>query len=174
MNTRKWSVQLADEAGIATLNKLAHIIWPITFKDILKPAQISYMLELMYSIDSLKQQQEQGCRLYILSADDEPIGYLSLEHDTGTSRLQKTDLTKVHKIYVLPAYHGTGAGRFLMDFALDEARRYKSSGVFLNVNRYNKATGFYEHYGFNIAYSEDINIGDGYLMEDYVMYHPFI
>jgi len=37
-------VQLADEAGIATLNKLAHIIWPITFKDILKPYNIDPIL----------------------------------------------------------------------------------------------------------------------------------
>ena len=39
----------------------------------------------------------------------------------------------------------------------------------LNVNRYNKALYFYEKHGFTIAQEVDIEIGEGYFMNDYIM-----
>jgi hypothetical protein len=39
----------------------------------------------------------------------------------------------------------------------------------LNVNRHNPATVFYQKMGFEIVYSEDIDIGQGFWMNDYVM-----
>ena len=49
------------------------------------------------------------------------------------------------------------------------AKENNSSYFILNVNRYNKATDFYIKLGFEISYEEDIDIGNGFLMEDYVM-----
>jgi len=156
-------VRLAN-GEVGEFHRLAHKIWPVTFKDILSEVQIAYMLQLMYSKESLLKQQQDGCKLYLLQADEQSIGYLSIQHNK-----ENTSKTKVHKIYVLPEYHGTGAGRFLMDFALAEARKENAKAVFLNVNRYNNAIGFYNHYGFKKMYSEDIDIGSGHLMEDWVM-----
>ena len=39
----------------------------------------------------------------------------------------------------------------------------------LNVNRFNKAVDFYKNKGFQIVKEETIDIGKGYLMEDFVM-----
>ena len=39
----------------------------------------------------------------------------------------------------------------------------------LNVNRHNNAKSFYEKMGFAAVYQEDIEIGKGYEMNDYVM-----
>jgi ribosomal protein S18 acetylase RimI-like enzyme len=39
----------------------------------------------------------------------------------------------------------------------------------LNVNRYNKARQFYEKLGFTVIKEEDIDIGEGFFMNDYVM-----
>ena len=39
----------------------------------------------------------------------------------------------------------------------------------LNVNRFNKAIYFYQKNQFEIVEEVDIEIGNGYLMEDYVM-----
>lgn len=149
---------------VTVIHKLAHRIWPTTFKNILTPEQIDYMLELMYSEESLKNQIKEGCDLYVLNQDKRPVGYLSLQHDTDNS--QKT---KIHKIYVLPETQGTGAGKNLMDFASAKAKAKGDKALFLNVNRYNSAIGFYEHYDFIKQYKEDIDIGQGYLMEDWVM-----
>ena len=39
----------------------------------------------------------------------------------------------------------------------------------LNVNRYNKARFFYLKQGFIMIGEEDIEIGEGYFMNDYIM-----
>jgi hypothetical protein len=40
------------------------------------------------------------------------------------------------------------------------------------VNRFNTALGFYKRIGFSIVTEENIDIGQGYWMEDYVMEMP--
>ncbi|HEA29639.1 MAG TPA: GNAT family N-acetyltransferase [Leeuwenhoekiella sp.] len=167
MPPKAFSTKLLKQGEVDDFHRLAHKIWPVTFKNILSEAQIAYMLEMMYSEESLIKQQEDGCKLFLIKADDQNIGYLSIQHNKENS-----GKTKVHKIYVLPEFHGTGAGRFLMDLALTEAKKEGATAVFLNVNRYNNAIGFYEHYGFKKLYTEDNDIGQGYLMEDWVMEIP--
>ena len=39
----------------------------------------------------------------------------------------------------------------------------------LNVNRQNQAAHFYQKAGFSITATEDIDIGNGYYMNDYIM-----
>jgi len=49
------------------------------------------------------------------------------------------------------------------------AKEEKMRAVVLNVNRFNPAVSFYEKYGFKIIKEEVIDIGNGYVMDDYVM-----
>ena len=174
MIQNRFSVQPVLEKDWFVLKQLVDEVWPATFKDILSEDQIKYMMEMMYSIASLKKQTKTGSKFYILYDFKEPAGYLALIPHYKNARLNaEHTLTKVDKIYVLPKTQGTGAGRFLMDFAFAEAKQAGDAGVMLNVNRDNTATAFYEHYGFKNSYAEDFDIGNGYLMEDYIMYYPF-
>ena len=47
-----------DEAPL--VQALAHKIWPIAYKEILSQAQLDYMLNWIYSIESLTQQMQEG------------------------------------------------------------------------------------------------------------------
>lgn len=174
MSPKQFSVKEVREKDWPVLKQLVDEVWPATFKDILSEAQISYMMEMMYSVASLKKQTETGSLFYILYSNDAPCGYLAIIPQYTNEKLTtRGTITKVDKIYVLPNTQGTGAGRFLMDFAFAEAKKAGDLGVTLNVNRDNKATSFYEYYGFKNMYSEDFDIGKGYLMEDHIMYYPF-
>jgi len=57
----------------------------------------------------------------------------------------------------------------LIEETESQAIKRRNNKLLLNVNRQNKARFFYEKLGFKIAYSEDIEIGNGYLMNDFVM-----
>jgi GNAT superfamily N-acetyltransferase len=146
------------------IHDLAHRIWPDTFKDILSPEQLSYMLNWMYSIETLQRQMAKGQRFFVLKENQEPLGFIGIEENYP----HKGQL-KIHKLYVLPNLQGKGLGKQLIDFVAQLAKEQQLKLLTLNVNRFNKAVDFYTHIGFTIEFEENIEIGNGYLMEDYVM-----
>lgn len=153
----------ATVKDIPIIQQLSSIVWPVTFADILSVDQIKYMMEMMYSTESLKQQIESEHRYVLAKENDEYLGYLSTQY------FKEKNYTKIHKIYVLPNMQGKGVGKTLISYAKKQAQEDKSSSLRLNVNRYNMALQFYQHLGFSILYTEDIDIGNGFLMEDYVL-----
>jgi GNAT superfamily N-acetyltransferase len=72
-------------------------------------------------------------------------------------------------LYVLPFIQTKGVGKALLQVAADTARQAGAAGLLLNVNRANKAVGFYQHLGFDIVGSGDFDIGAGFFMNDYMM-----
>ena len=159
------SVVGATIEDIQIIRELAQITWYPTFREILSQEQIEYMLEMMYSEKALKEQIEVKKHQFFLAKEDERIlGYLSVEVDYN-----QQPVTKIHKIYILPDLQSKGIGKLLMQKAEQVALENNNTILSLNVNRFNKALKFYETVGFSITKTEDINIGNGYLMEDFVM-----
>ncbi|QMW06525.1 GNAT family N-acetyltransferase [Spirosoma foliorum] len=160
----------ATEQDLPLIRDIAYQTWPNTFGEILSPDQISYMLEMMYSQDALTTQINEKKHVFLIAKNTdstEYLGYVSYELDyTGKP------LTKIHKIYLLPASQGKGVGRLLIDQVGHIATAHHNTHLGLNVNRYNKAIQFYERMGFSVVGTEDIDIGDGFLMEDFVMEKP--
>lgn len=159
------AVVKATIEDIPTIREIAHITWYPTFREILSQEQIEYMLEIMYSEKALKEQIEVKNHQFFLAKEGyEALGYLSVEVNYN-----QKPVTKIHKIYVLPNQQGKGIGKILMQKAEQVAVENQNTTLSLNVNRFNKALKFYESIGFSIAKTEDIDIGNGYLMEDFVM-----
>ncbi len=145
---------------------MADVVFRLTYRDILSPEQMEYMLDWMYSEDSLKSQMlSRGHVFYI----EEGRGYVSLRYEGRQE--DGRDLFHIEKLYVMPFCQGTGLGRRLFDKAVDCAKQFSGNPVRieLNVNRYNKATGFYEHLGMKKARTGDFPIGRGFFMNDYIM-----
>lgn len=149
---------------VHVVNNLAHDIWPHAFKDILTPNQINYMLDWMYDEGTLAEQVQIGQLYYVLKEFNRPIGFIGVEPNYPDA-----GFLRIHKCYLLPEVQGKGFGRTLLNQAIDVAFDLDLDVLHLNVNRYNKAVEFYKHVGFNIVGEEDIDIGQGYLMEDYIM-----
>ena len=153
----------ATPADLPTIERLAHTIWPPTFGDILSPEQIAYMLEMMYSQAALREQiEERGHQFLLLREGDTVVGYVSYQFD------YLPETTKIHKLYLLPQTQGKGYGRDLIDAVAERARAAGQQRLRLDVNYQNPAVGFYQHLGFDIVERMDTEIGNGFLMEDYV------
>jgi diamine N-acetyltransferase len=148
-----------------TIRAIATEVWPATYGSILSKVQLDYMFEMMYSVASLQEQLKCKEHQFIIAYENsKPVGFASYEFNCGNS-----NKTKIHKIYILPNLQGKGFGKKIIDFIADKAKKQFDNAVFLNVNRFNSARFFYEKIGFEIVKEEDIAIGNGYLMEDYVM-----
>lgn len=155
----------ASTSDIPLIQSIAQKTWPETFKDILSAEQIVYMLEWMYSTDALsKSINDPSQSFWLLEDEGNYLGFAGIEH-----RYKGKNTTKLHKIYVLPEAQGKHIGKQLMEQVFNEARNAGSAELLLNVNRHNNATEFYKRLGFTIILEENIDIGNGYLMEDYVM-----
>ena len=153
---------------LSIIQELAYQIWPTTYGKILSKIQLDFMLDKFYNLDYLKNQLENGQHFILISNENVIVGFASYEFN-----FEKSNKTKIHKIYVLPHIQGKGVGKLLMDFIRNKAIENANLGLLLNVNRFNKAFTFYEKYGFKNIKSVDIEIGNGYLMEDYIMENNF-
>jgi ribosomal protein S18 acetylase RimI-like enzyme len=70
---------------------------------------------------------------------------------------------------VLPETQGTGLGRQFFELVKEKAIENNQKAIFLNVNKQNHAIHFYTKLGFTKVKDEVIDIGEGYVMDDYVM-----
>ena len=152
------------------IHNMAEVVFRHTYRDILSPEQMEYMMDWMYSPASLRKQLDEGHEYYIVFRDDVPCGYVSVQPDglTEEGRL----LFHLQKIYVLPSEQGRGPGRILFDRALFHIRSVasgKPAMLELNVNRNNPSIGFYRHLGLTIRRQGDFHIGNGFYMNDYIM-----
>jgi GNAT superfamily N-acetyltransferase len=155
-------IRKADEDDINTIGYLAQVIWPETYADILSAEQIDYMMKLFYSPAALAKQMKKHSFL-VAELDEEAVGFASY------SVTQQPGIYRLHKLYVQPGMKGRGIGSALIRFILEALEPVHITALELNVNRYNSARLFYEKLGFKVVREEDIDIGNGYLMNDYVM-----
>ena len=158
-------IEQASLRDIPTIRSIAFASWPVAYKEILSTAQLAYMLDLMYSEASLTEQlTARGHQFLLAEMDRTSIGFAGFEHHCSGERS-----TRLHKLYVLPDAQGNGAGRALLNAVQAAAREAGDAQVELNVNRFNPSRAWYERHGFRFTRNEVIDIGSGYVMDDYVM-----
>jgi diamine N-acetyltransferase len=146
------------------IRDLAFTIWPIAYKDVISASQIEYMLNMMYSVDAIKEQVLHKNHQFIIAKENDYVGFASYQLDCN-----EKGKTKIHKLYVLSNIQGKGIGKKMVDYIMIQAKLNNQMAVFLNVNKKNKAQFFYKNLGFEIDFEEVIAIGQGYIMDDYVM-----
>ena len=163
------TIKLAGLDDINTIHTLAHRIWRIVYKEIITAEQMDYMLEMMYSHESLQYQIEKQKHNFIIAYDDDiPVGFAAYfpKYEIAPT------IYRLDKLYVLPDQHGKGIGKQLIDHIIAEIQPLGCSLLELTVNRKNNAVSFYEKLGFTIVSEIDHPIGEGYFMNDYVMQKP--
>lgn len=159
------SIQRNSDSNFTSIRAIAKEVWPVAYGAILSKEQLDYMMEMMYSLSSLQKQANENANHFIIASENEiPVGFASFEFNYN-----HTLKTKIHKIYVLSNQQGKGTGRLLIDYILNNARQNNQEALLLNVNKNNKAQNFYKKLGFNTTSEEVIEIGGGYVMDDYVM-----
>ena len=160
-----FKIRKATLEDIEMINRLAWIVFPHTYKEILSPEQMEYMMDWMYSPENLHKQMTEDGHIYFLAFEgNEPAGYLSIQPEgEHTYHLQK--------IYVLPSFQGKKLGKLLFEHAIKAIKELhpEPCQMRLNVNRQNKALTFYEKMGMKKVDEGDFHIGNGYYMNDYIM-----
>jgi ribosomal protein S18 acetylase RimI-like enzyme len=149
------------------LHKIAQLsqeIWPISYKEIITEAQISYMLQWMYSERTLQENLVDGHRFFLAETTEKPLGFVGFQCINGEHKF-----TKLHKLYVLPNLHHQGIGKALSACVIEESKKCEAQYILLQVNKKNPAIHFYKKQAFYIHEEAIFDIGNGFVMDDYLM-----
>jgi GNAT superfamily N-acetyltransferase len=151
------------------IRSISERTWPSTYGHIISQEQIDFMLDWMYSDESLAGQFEKGHQFFIAQLNGSDIGFCSVSAEPLDETGNIQNAYKLNKLYVLPAAHGTGSGTALLNKAIEIAKTACSTSLFLQVNKHNNAYEFYLKKGFIKESEFKFDIGNGFYMDDYVM-----
>lgn len=145
-----------------TIADLAHIIWTEHYTPIIGEQQVSYMLDTFQSAQAMEDQVKIGYNYYLLQHENTPVGYFSFN--------QKDTFLFLSKLYVLSSERGKGIGRKAIEFIEDQANKLGKNKIRLTVNKYNRnSIAAYEKIGFVNINAIVQDIGNGFVMDDYVL-----
>lgn len=155
------NLKQATEQDLSAISDLAKIIWNAHYVSIIGQKQVDYMLQKMYNHTSLLSQlNEQKHVFYLIEENNCVLGFLSISSKNNRDYF-------LHKFYIDQQQAGKGIGTYALN-ALIQLINPKL--IELTVNRQNyKSINFYFKNGFVIDKVADFDIGDGYVMNDFVM-----
>lgn len=154
----------ATEKDIPIIQNLAKESWQSAYSDILEQDQIDYMLDLMYSESTLNAHFENpNYQYYLIQEDEVFLGFMGFEFHN------EPETTKLHRIYFLKEGQGKGLGKKALEFVKSETESSGNKRLILTVNKNNNAKDFYESQGFIIYQEKILEVGNGYVMDDYLM-----
>ena len=157
-------IHVSTPDKIAVVERLAQEIWPQHFTPIIGVSQVVYMIEKFQSAEAILSQINSGWEYYLVTVDNEMVGYAGLVPDIDAKRLM------LSKIYVKKSARGKGVGKSILDFVEQKCKLEGFSTLWLTVNRFNDGPiSWYEGHGFVTIDEVKKDIGGGFVMDDYVM-----
>lgn len=165
MSSSDIRIEPLREADIPALVALARDTWFKHYPSIITTAQIEYMLAQRYSDAVIRAQlADPDVRWDKLLLDGELAAFAQYERSDPPGTL------KVDKLYARHELRGQGLGSALLRHIENEARALGCMRLKLQVNKNNvSAIGTYRKNGFTVAESAVFDIGNGFVMDDYVM-----
>lgn len=158
------SINKALEKDISLIRELAKKSWNSAYAKILSQEQIDYMLGEMYSHDVILNQIENPkYHYFIIEFNEIPAGFIGFEID------YEPNTTKLHRIYLLDDFKGKGLGKRTLSFLKSKVSETDNTRIILNVNKDNPAKKMYESQGFKVYEEAVFDIGNGFVMDDYLM-----
>lgn len=158
----------ASEKDIPLLQQLAEKSWNSAYANILSKDQIEYMLSEMYSYTEISNHlKNPNYHYYLILNNDVASGFIGLEFH------YEKDTTKLHRIYLLEEFKGKGLGKKAMNFLKEKVAETSNNRIILNVNKDNSAKKMYESQGFKVYHDEVFDIGNGFVMDDFLMEFTF-
>jgi O-acetyl-ADP-ribose deacetylase (regulator of RNase III)/RimJ/RimL family protein N-acetyltransferase len=142
---------------------LANTIWNEHYEPIIGLEQVTYMVEKFQSVEAISSQiKEDGFEYYRIDHAFEPSGYIGIK--------QTEDELFLSKFYILKSKRGKGLGKRGIEFIIKRAETLGAKCISLTVNKENvNSIKAYEKMGFKNLGPVVADIGNGFIMDDYLM-----
>ena len=156
-------LNIKTDDDIIKLANLASEIWHEYWPCLLSNEQIDYMVEKFQSFEALKNQIENDKYTYNIFEDNGNItGYFGI--------CPKQDYMFLSKLYVKKDYRHMGIGKLALKKIIQFSLQYNKKYIKLTVNKNNINTiNAYKNWGFQTIDATVSDIGQGFVMDDYIM-----
>lgn len=160
-------------AQIERIARLASEIWYEYYVPLIGKPQVDYMVAKFQSKAAMLEQVTDGGYSYYAIEDalslpgsaaaDSLLGYFAIQPRPAENSMF------ISKLYVHARGRGRGVGRMALRFIEGESRTRGLNSLSLTVNKGNPAVSTYKQWGFRIAAAIVMDIGGGFVMDDYRM-----
>lgn len=161
-------VKTADDR--MRLAALADEIWHEYWPALIGAAQTDYMVENFQSLEAIERDMAEHAYEYWFLQDDEDgrtVGY------TGGHVEPETNRFFISKIYLRAPERGRGFASQTIRFYENLCRERELHAMYLTVNKHNDlGIRAYLGKGFETIDAVGTDIGNGFVMDDYIMEKP--
>ena len=154
---------------IEDLAAMANAIWHEYWPALIGEAQTDYMVDNFQSLEAFVRDMSENAYEYWFLVDDagNRVGY------TGGHVEPETNRFFISKIYLLSDARGKGYARATVNFYDTLCKNRGLDAMYLTVNKYNElGVRAYKGTGFEIIDAVETDIGEGFIMDDYIMERP--
>lgn len=157
---------VSTDTELERIESLAITIWREHYIPIIGKPQVEYMLKKYQSVAAMKSQIEHEAYSYYQICDNTLIGYFSVQ--------SRSPFLFLSKLYIKSDKRNLGYASQSLNFITLLAEDKGLKGIELTVNKFNSGSiAFYEKLGFKKVKDIVIDIGEGYIMDDYLMQKSF-
>lgn len=162
MNTEFQTIQAVTDTQLKEIAALADIIWHEHFTPIIGTDQVNYMVRKFQSFPALKEQLQNGYEYYQIYDKDEFCGYCGIHPEDNRLFLSK--------LYLKKEARGRHLASRTLAFLKDYCREHQLHAIWLTCNKHNDTSlSVYRHFGFETIDTQKAEIGNGFIMDDYIM-----
>lgn len=127
-------VTASKQQDIVTLQEIATKSFTAMFGPYHEPQAVKAYTDEAYALPVLiRELSDSDSRTYFLKLNDTPVGYLKLNWRMAQTDQVFENAMQLQRIYLLPEYWNQHLGSYLMDKALDEAKKSRVKTVWLGV-----------------------------------------
>ena len=155
-------VDLKHKKELLSIELMAHKIWKAHYTPIIGIEQVEYMLEKFQSFDAMTNQMKEGYKYFTISHKEKLAGYFSIQ--------KRKDAMFLSKVYIDEPFRGKNLFNKVLHHIIDISVENQLNKIELTVNKYNSnSIEIYKSKGFEIVQEAVFDIGNGFVMDDYVM-----
>lgn len=149
---------------IAMVAELADEVWHEHYSGLIPDGQIDYMVEQFQSREAITHAiLRQNYTYYAIWDDDRMVGYCAVQP-------QNDDSLFLSKLYLHKDYRGRRITRLVMAMLRERCITEGVKSIWLTVNKENEnSIEAYKKLGFEVEREAVTDIGQGYVMDDYIM-----
>lgn len=154
---------IKTDTDINKLADLAYGIWHEYWPCLLTDEQIDYMVDKFQSFNAIKNQITNDNYIYnIIENNNQKAGYFGIS--------TKYEYMFLSKLYIKKEFRRQKLGQAAFLYIIELAKKYNKPKIRLTVNKYNTNTiNAYKKWGFYVIDSVVTDIGQGFVMDDYIM-----